>query len=86
MNYQTLRKENREFGGTMGTSEINASTGFIPAFRDLTTGRVEHARFKDGQVAPVHLVEGSPDAGARFGGRRHPGHHRPGDLKPLSIS
>ena len=60
MNQQALRKENALFAGTKGTSEGNAGAGFRPAFRDLTTGRVEYARFRNGDVAPVHLIEGLP--------------------------
>ena len=60
MDQQALRRENKAYRGTMGVSQENYGRGFMPAFRDLTTGRVEFARFKNGMPAPVHLIEGLP--------------------------
>lgn len=60
MDEQALRRENRSYRGTNGVSQENYGTGFLPAFRDMSTGRVEYARFKNGQIAPVHLLEGLP--------------------------
>ena len=60
MNRQSLLDQNANFKGTMGVSLKNGSSGFIPAFRDESTGRVELARFRNGQVAPMHVIAGLP--------------------------
>jgi hypothetical protein len=60
MTNEILRKENLAFVGTGGVSEENRSRGFVPAFYDLDTGRGEVARFADGRVAPMHLLDGLP--------------------------
>jgi hypothetical protein len=60
MTNNTLRQENLAFVGTGGLSEENRSSGFIPAFYDVATGRAEIARFADGRPAPMHLLEGLP--------------------------
>jgi hypothetical protein len=59
---ETLRRENLAFVGTGGISEQNRSSGFRPAFYELHTGRAELARFADGRPAPMHLLDGLPDA------------------------
>lgn len=59
---ETLRQENLAFVGTGGVSEANRSRGFLPAFYDVATGRAEIARFADGRPAPMHLLDGLPDA------------------------
>ena len=59
---ETLRKQNLAFAGTGGVSHQNRSGGFLPAFHDLTSGRTVLARFADGRPAPMHLLEGLPDA------------------------
>lgn len=60
MNQQAVRRENLRYRGTMGVSQENFAFGYWPAFRDMSTGRIEYARFKNGQAAPVHLIEGLP--------------------------
>ena len=55
-----LRKENLAYGGTGGVSAGNRTSGFIPAFRDTATGRVEPSRLADGRLAPMHLLVGLP--------------------------
>jgi hypothetical protein len=60
MTNETLRKENLAFVGTGGVSQQNRSRGFVPAFFDLETGRGEVARFADGRIAPMHLLDGLP--------------------------
>jgi hypothetical protein len=55
-----LRNENLAFGGTGGVSAGNRTSGFIPAFCDTTTGRVEPSRLADGRLAPMHLLVGLP--------------------------
>jgi hypothetical protein len=58
---EILRKENRAYDGTGGVSAGNRASGFIPAFRDTATGRVEPSRLADGSPAPMHLLAGLPD-------------------------
>jgi hypothetical protein len=55
-----LRKENLAYDGTGGVSEGNRTAGFIPAFCDSATGRVEPSRLSDGRMAPMHLLVGLP--------------------------
>jgi hypothetical protein len=56
-----LRKENRAYRGTGGVSAGNRTVGFIPAFCDTATGRVEPSRPADGSPAPMHLLAGLPE-------------------------
>ena len=58
----TLRQRSRAHAGTGGISDENRTSGFRPAFRDPATGRTELARFADGRPAPMHLLDGLPDA------------------------
>lgn len=55
-----LTRQRRHFKGTGGMSEENRGFGFLPAFRDASTGRVYLSRFADGRIAPMHLLEGLP--------------------------
>jgi hypothetical protein len=57
---ERLHCDNIAYDGTYGISRNNASLGFVPAFRDSDTGRVELARFASGRLAPMHLLEGLP--------------------------
>ncbi|MBK8184575.1 MAG: hypothetical protein IPK63_17540 [Candidatus Competibacteraceae bacterium] len=57
-----LRKDNVIFAGTGGVSQGNRSSGFLPAFYDAESGSVEVARFSNGAPAPIHLLEGLPEA------------------------
>ena len=61
MNRQQLQSQNLRFADTNGVSANNQSKGFIPAFQDDETGRVELARFGDGRVATMHLILGLPE-------------------------
>lgn len=56
----TLKRENQAFYGTAGVSLGNRGNGFMPAFCCSITGRVELSRFRNGQLAPMHLIEGLP--------------------------
>lgn len=56
-----LSGENQAFSGTPGVSHENRANGFIPAFCDSITGRVEISRFQNGEPAPMHIIEGLPD-------------------------
>jgi len=60
MNQYELCHENRRFEGTAGISKNNRQEGFLPAFRDETTGRVELARTADGAVATMHVITWLP--------------------------
>lgn len=55
-----LEKENLHFRGSGGVSQQNHCEGFIPAFRDVETGRVEVSRYANGNLAPLHILEGLP--------------------------
>ena len=57
---ECLRRENLAFAGTRGVSVNNRSLGFLPAFRDNDTGRVEIARLANGRPATMHVIEGLP--------------------------
>lgn len=57
-----LHRENLAFAGTGGVSAGNRCGRFHPAFRDEGTGQVERARFADGSPAPMHVLDGLPDA------------------------
>lgn len=59
---QRLSLENERFAATAGVSHNNRTLGFLPAFRDRATGEVYLSRFADGRHAPIHLLEGLPDA------------------------
>lgn len=57
---ETLRRQTDAFKGTGGTSEESHRYGFVPAFLDTMTGRIYFARYADGRLAPVHLIDGLP--------------------------
>lgn len=59
---RSLRHENDAYRNSGGVSAENADRGFLPAFRDTKTGRCYLSRFADGQPAPVHLLDGLPEA------------------------
>ena len=56
-----LHCETLAFQGTGGVSAENRSHGFQPAFLDKETGVAHLSRFSDGQLAPVHILDGLPD-------------------------
>lgn len=55
-----LAKENVHYQGSCGVSQQNQGKGFMPAFCDVETGRVELSRYANGNLAPLHLIEGLP--------------------------
>lgn len=59
---RVLRSENDSYRATGGVSSGNAERGFLPAFKDAVTGHCYLSRYADGQLAPVHLLEGLPDS------------------------
>lgn len=56
-----LEQQNRTYHGSGGTSPQNKNYGFKPAFFDEKTRTVHLARFADGRIAPMHLLEGLSD-------------------------
>jgi hypothetical protein len=61
MNNERLRRDNLAFAGTRGVSEHAGKARFVPAFKDLETGRVELACFSCGSPAPMHVISCLPD-------------------------
>jgi hypothetical protein len=59
---QVLRRQNRTWAGTGGVSRNNGAAGFVPAYRDTLSGDAVVSRFADGTPAPLHLLDGLPDA------------------------
>jgi hypothetical protein len=55
-----LQQETVAFRGTGGISAENNGHGFIPAFFDTAKGEIHLARFVDGRLAPMHILEGLP--------------------------
>lgn len=62
MNTQTLQIENRRYRGTGGVSRNNRGQGFRPAFLDTSTGTIHLSCFANGNPAPIHVLDGLPDA------------------------
>lgn len=60
LSYAVLRKENQTFAGSGGVSQENRARGFIPAFYDTQSGKVEVSRFRNGTPAPIHILDGAP--------------------------
>lgn len=56
-----LGRQSLAFRGSGGVSAGNRAYGFAPAFLDTETGQVYLARYADGRLAPMHLLEGLPD-------------------------
>lgn len=55
-----LQQQTVAFRGTGGISAENKGHGFTPAFFDTTKGEIHLARFADGRLAPMHILEGLP--------------------------
>lgn len=60
LSIRRLREGHRRFQGTGGVSQTNQAFGFLPAFRDGSTGLVYLSRYADGRIAPMHLLDGLP--------------------------
>lgn len=58
---RSLKRESDAHLGTGGCSQGNSGLGFRPAFFDYATHAIHLARFRDGRLAPFHLLEGLPD-------------------------
>ena len=61
LSLSALRVEIIRFRGTEGRSQGNAHLGFLPAFRDRTTGMIYRSCFGNGKAAPFHLLDGLPE-------------------------
>lgn len=59
---RTLAQENRQYRNTGGVSAVNRSQHFVPAFFDLASGQAFRSKFADGCPAPIHMLDGLPDA------------------------
>ena len=55
-----VRTASNEYLGTCGESATAKNVKFLPAFRNPLDGRIERARFPNGQPAPMHLIGGLP--------------------------
>lgn len=77
-----IRRENLAFAGTGGVSAENRCHRFAPAFRDNATGKVELSRYANGNLAPMHLIDGLPEEW--IWARDERGH--PAALKPSVVA
>ena len=66
MDYQTLHRQNLAFAGTSGVSQNNQEFGFVPAFLDKASGRIEVARSREGKAASMHLISYLPAEWAEY--------------------
>jgi hypothetical protein len=57
---EKLQQQTVAFRGTGGISAENNGHGFTPAFFDTAKGEIHLARFADGRLAPMHILEGLP--------------------------
>lgn len=57
---ETLRRDNLAYRGTTGLSAEACGYELRPAFLDRSSGQVHLARFADGRLAPMHLLDGLP--------------------------
>jgi hypothetical protein len=55
-----IRRDNLAYAGTGGVSPVSRQRRFEPAFCDESTGQVELARYGNGAIAPMHLLDGLP--------------------------
>lgn len=58
----SLRDENALYAGTCGISQNNRSLGFQPGYFNRLSGECVLSRFSDGNLAPVHVLEGLPES------------------------
>lgn len=59
---ETLVQQNRDYAGSAGISQGNRGTGFRPAFYNHSNGDIALSRFANGSLAPIHLLDGLPQA------------------------
>lgn len=56
-----LQQDDARYAGSGGHSEVNRDLGFRPAFFDCATCAIYLSRYRDGRIAPLHLLDGLPD-------------------------
>jgi hypothetical protein len=56
-----LQEQDERYAGTGGRSDVNRDLGFRPAFLDCSTCAIYLSRFRDGRIAPLHVLDGLPD-------------------------
>ena len=56
-----LAKQNQRFLGSGGISQENRACGFRPAFCDTRTGNLYLSTYANGELAPIHLLDGLPE-------------------------
>lgn len=61
LDHERLRVENLAFAGTTGVSQHARKARFVPAFKDLETGRVELSCLASGDPAAMHVISCLPD-------------------------
>lgn len=57
-----LRHENELYANTRGTSQANRALGWRPGYLNKATGELALSRFADGRPAPIHVLDGLPEA------------------------
>ena len=57
-----LYRQNQTFGRSGGVSEQNRHRGFVPAFYETQSHKAVVSRFANGIAAPIHVLEGLPEA------------------------
>lgn len=62
MDRRLLRQQNRAYQGSGGVSRNNRSAGFSPGYLDSRSGEAMLSCFANGQPAPIHVLEGLPEA------------------------
>lgn len=62
MTEAALREEDERFEGSGGVSHPNHTLGFPPAFYEGHSGEAVPCPFANGTPAPVHVLEGLPEA------------------------
>jgi hypothetical protein len=55
-----LKEQRGTYQTVSGKSLSDLCIGFMPAFRDVTTGETHLALRPDGSLSPVHLIDGLP--------------------------
>ncbi|NJN45811.1 MAG: hypothetical protein HC808_04265 [Candidatus Competibacteraceae bacterium] len=58
---ETLQQQNAAYCDTGGVSINNRAAGFQSAFLDQATGCAYPSCYANGQLAPMHLLDGLPD-------------------------
>lgn len=57
---EQIREENLRYKETRGVSYGNRRAGFLPTFRDKLAECIYLSRFANGQLAPIHGLDGVP--------------------------